>query len=95
VLRAQADPGEAPASRDRFRVVSDPLREKGRLRIYGCGTAGRHPIVRLDRQASTANAAFDEIVRGDVVDLDRSEQAGDGVRVITETGVSRKRWHGA
>lgn len=48
------------------RVVSDPLVEKGKLRIFVCGDQGRFPLVRLDRQASAQNRAMDALVRGDL-----------------------------
>ena len=33
----------------RYRVVSDPMPEKGRLKLYACGPTGRHAYIRLDR----------------------------------------------
>lgn len=80
----------APASEtNRFRVVSDPLPEKGRLRLFGCGADGRHALVRLDRHASAENAAFEQAVRGDVIRVARTTFAGDGLRVGPETSVVR------
>jgi ribosomal protein RSM22 (predicted rRNA methylase) len=73
-----------------FRIVSDPLVEKGRLKLWGCGPAGRHALVRLDRQASPANATFDQLVRGDVATVAGTVVAGDGLRVVTETVVRRQ-----
>jgi SAM-dependent methyltransferase len=86
-LRA-APPPAAPMTT--FRVVSDRLVEKGRLKIFGCGPAGRQPIVRLDRAASPANAAMDELARGDVADFQRTRFSSDGLRVIEETRVTRR-----
>jgi len=74
---------------DRYRVVSDPLPEKGRLKLYACGLAGRHPFVRLDRQESPANAPFGALVRGDTAEIKNAEPAGDGLRVVATTVVSR------
>lgn len=71
-----------------FRVVSDPMPEKGRLRLYGCGSVGRNVLVRLDRHTSEANAAFDDARRGDVIRVQRSQPARDGLRVTDETTVS-------
>jgi hypothetical protein len=71
-----------------FRVVSDPMPEKGRLRLYGCGAIGRHALVRLDRHASEANAGFDDARRGDVIRVQRAEPARDGLRVTGETVVT-------
>src|SRR5262249_17307371 len=63
-----------------YRIVSDRLRDKGRLRLYGCGPAGRHELVRLDRDASDANAALDDTERGDVIVVEGT-RAVDSVRV--------------
>jgi hypothetical protein len=81
----------APLATDEtlYRIVSDPLPEKGRLRIYGCGPAGRHPLVRLDRHASPSNAAFDELERGDVARVSGTTEAQDGRRVTAESVVTR------
>ena len=62
-LRTTGEPSQDPSL---FRVVSDRLEEKGRLRLYGCGPAGRHPLVRLDRHHTESNAAFAEAERGDL-----------------------------
>lgn len=64
-----------------FRIVSEPLPEKGKLKYFGCGGAGRHPLVRLDREASEANAAFGTLERGDVVRVQGTVASGDGKRV--------------
>jgi hypothetical protein len=73
-----------------FRVVSDQLVEKGRLRVFGCGPAGRHPLVRLDRDASDSNQAFAEAERGDVLVAGGTERAGDGLRVTAASRVERR-----
>jgi SAM-dependent methyltransferase len=79
----------APAAVEgRFRIVSEPLPEKGKLRFFGCGEAGRVPIVRLDREASESNGAFEGLERGDVVQLDGLGAAGDGLRVTGATSVA-------
>jgi len=77
------------AAAHRFRVVSDPLPEKGRLRRFGCGGDGRHALVRLDRHASAANVDFERAGRGDVIQVSRTTYAGDGLRVGAETAVVR------
>lgn len=88
-LVLRADAAALPAGA--FRVVSDRLDEKGRLKIFGCGASGRHAIVRLDRAASRGNAAFAELERGDVVTLEGCEPAGDGLRVGPDARVARGR----
>jgi SAM-dependent methyltransferase len=87
-LRAEPAPAPPPAM---MRVVSDPLVEKGRLRIFGCGSSGRHALVRLDRAASAANAAFGELARGDVVTVEGPGFASDGLRVTEATLVTAAR----
>jgi hypothetical protein len=72
-----------------FRVVGDPMIEKGRLRLFGCGPAGRHPLVRLDRHVSPSNAAFDTLHRGDLVSISPTQPLGDGLRLSPETTVAR------
>ena len=86
VVRRTGAPATDPAL---FRVVSDPLPEKGRLRLFGCGPAGRHPLVRLTRARSDANAAFDQLERGDVAVVEGAGAAGDGLRINIETKVLR------
>ena len=78
IVRTHAGENADPAL---FRVVSDPLLEKGRLRFFMCGGAGRHPVVRLDRNRSEANADLDRVVRGDVVRICGTTAAGAGLRL--------------
>jgi ribosomal protein RSM22 (predicted rRNA methylase) len=55
------------------RVVSDPLPDKGRLRLFVCGEQGRRELVRLTRHRSEANAALDRATRGDVLRIPSAE----------------------
>jgi SAM-dependent methyltransferase len=71
----------------RYRVVSDPLPEKGRLKLYACGPTGRDAFVRLDRHESPANAWFAQLVRGDVARIAGAVEATDGMRVVAATAV--------
>jgi hypothetical protein len=71
-----------------FRIVSDPMVEKGRLRLFGCGPAGRHPLVRLDRHTSPSNAPFDTLHRGALTRLAPTQLLGDGLRLSAETVVA-------
>jgi ribosomal protein RSM22 (predicted rRNA methylase) len=82
--------GEPATDRRLFRVVSDPLPEKGRLRIFGCGPAGRHPLVRLDRERSAENQELDQVARGDLLVAGPTEKAGDGLRITQATKVQRR-----
>jgi len=70
-----------------FRIVSDPMVEKGRLRFFGCGPAGRHPLVRLDRHLSPKNAPFDTLHRGSVTRIAPTQSLGDGLRLSPDTAV--------
>jgi SAM-dependent methyltransferase len=80
-----SDPGPDPTL---FRIVSDPMVEKGRLRLFGCGPAGRHPLVRLDRHASPSNAPFDTLHRGDIAKIAGTQMAGDGLRIAADSTVT-------
>jgi SAM-dependent methyltransferase len=73
----------------RYRVVSDPLPEKGRLKLFACGPTGRHAFVRLDRNESPSNAAFAKLERGDVARIAGETEASDGMRVEPTTAVAR------
>lgn len=98
VLR-QAGGAAVPADPELFRIVSDPMPEKGRLRVFGCGAAGRHALVRLDRHETPANAALGRLRRGDVARVRGMTPAADGLRVTAETAVTRRApsppWDGA
>ncbi len=72
---------ERPHDTSLFRIVSEPLPEKGKLRFFGCGPAGRHPLTRLDRDKSAENSPFDTLERGDVVRIDGLVASGDGKRL--------------
>jgi hypothetical protein len=73
----------------RYRVVSDPMPEKGRHKLWACGPSGRHLFIRLDRHESPANAAFAGLARGDVVRINGDAKASDGLRVEATTVVQR------
>jgi hypothetical protein len=70
-----------------YRIVSDPLPDKGRLRLYGCGPAGRTALVRLTRDRTPANAPLDQATRGDIVEVHQGSPAGDGLRIGRESPV--------
>jgi ribosomal protein RSM22 (predicted rRNA methylase) len=53
----------------RRRIVSDPLRSKGKLELFGCSRDGYQRLTRLDRERSKENAPFEQLRRGDVVEL--------------------------
>jgi ribosomal protein RSM22 (predicted rRNA methylase) len=81
--------GAATGEVSRFRIVSDAMKDKGRLRCYGCGPAGRLLITRLDRERSPANQALDEIERGAVVRIEGAVAQADGLRCGRDATVAR------
>jgi hypothetical protein len=82
--------GPVCADKDLFRVVSDAMKDKGRLRFFACGPAGRLLVTRLDRDGSSSNQAFDELGRGDLVRLEGAQTRPDGLRCTGETIVERR-----
>jgi ribosomal protein RSM22 (predicted rRNA methylase) len=87
-VRQAGDPSQDVSA---YRVVSDLLPEKGRVRLYGCGPAGRMPLVRLSRDRTAANAAFDQAVRGDLIAVQGASPGGDGLRIGKDTTVHAAR----
>jgi ribosomal protein RSM22 (predicted rRNA methylase) len=88
VLRPPSSPAPVadPAC---FRIVSDAMKDKGRLRCFLCGPAGRLLATRLDRHRSPANRLLDEIERGDLVRIEGAQVAADGLRCLGDTRVER------
>ena len=84
VLRAEPVP-PAPTLN---RVVSDPMPEKGRLRLFVCGPQGRHPLIRLTRFRARENAALDRATRGAALSISGTEPAADGLRVTPASTVT-------
>ncbi len=79
----------ADAEASIFRIVSEPMPERGKLRLFGCGSSGRHALVRLEKDRAAENVAFDHLERGDVVRLGETRTTGDGLRIGRETTVNR------
>jgi ribosomal protein RSM22 (predicted rRNA methylase) len=84
VLRRAA---AAAVDTGRYRVVSDPIKDKGRLRLFVCGAMGRFALMRLDRDRSDANQALDCARRGDIVVLPNAPVQDNGIRVVADTTV--------
>ena len=84
LVLARTGERDAPALRagdlERFRVVSDPLPEKGKLRVFGCGERGRVGLTRLEREAPEDDP-LSRAVRGDVVRVGGATPKGDGLRL--------------
>ncbi len=69
---------EPPAGRV-FRIVSEPLASKGRLRYMGCGPEGRMGLSLQEKHVGDTNRRFESLLRGDVVRVTGGEPRGDGV----------------
>ena len=69
---------EPPAGRV-FRIVSEPLPSKGRLRYMGCGPEGRMGLSLQEKHVNERNRRFGGLLRGDVVEVTGGEPRGDGV----------------
>jgi len=76
---------------DAWRVVSQSLKTKGKLEIFGCSSAGRVRFMRLDRHASAANEPFGDARRGQVVVVGDTTERKSGLRVEKDTEVERVR----
>lgn len=79
----------ASVDTSRFRMVSDVMKDKGRLRLFVCGQSGRHLVTRLDRERSSHNEALGDCERGRLVRIDGALEQGDGLRCTRDTVVSR------
>jgi len=76
----------ATASGDRgdaWRVVSKPLRSKGKRELYLCGEPGRLLATRLNRHRSSKNNAMERLRRGHLVWLEEAQQNGEQRLVLT------------
>jgi Mitochondrial small ribosomal subunit Rsm22 len=73
--RRLVDAVVAPAGAARLRVVSGEIRSKGKVEAYTCGelpgpdgpVAARARLMRLDRDRTPGNSAWDGLARGDVL----------------------------
>lgn len=78
---ALAPKGEAwrqPPPGRLFRIVSEPLEGKGRLRYMGCGPEGRVGLALQEKHRTDDNEGFFRLQRGDVIRVDETEERGDG-----------------
>ena len=85
-------PGAAwPTLPDRrlFRIVSEPLPQKGQYRYVGCGPEGRAPLVLPEKHLRDGNRAFAALVRGEVIAVDRLTPRGDGLRLDDQSRVQK------
>ncbi len=69
-----------------YRVISNLLKEKGKMRFILCTEHGRVELVRLNRSRSASNAMFNQIKKGDMIGLtDVVERKPDYWEVSAET----------
>ncbi len=74
-LTLRRDDAMLNARAEVYRVVSHPLKSKGKRELHLCGTQGACIAMRLDRHASESNASFEEARRGDLVAVDEAHAA--------------------
>ncbi len=79
VLAPRGEGWASPPAGRVFRIVSEPLASKGRLRYMGCGPEGRVGLSLQEKHVTEANRRFGELLRGDVVEIAGAEPRGDGL----------------
>jgi SAM-dependent methyltransferase len=87
VLAARGEGWPDPPPGLLFRIVSEPLPSKGRLRYMGCGPEGRKGLALQEKDVTPRNRAFEGLRRGDVVEVSGVEPRGDGLRLSPESDV--------
>ena len=87
VLAARGEGWPDPPPGLLFRIVSEPLPSKGRLRYMGCGPEGRKGLALQEKDVTPRNRAFEGLLRGDVVEVSGVEPRGDGLRLSPESDV--------
>ncbi len=93
--RRWLDAIRAPAGAARLRIVSGAIRSKGKLEAFTCGelpgpdgpVAARARLMRLDRDETVDNAAWDGLERGDVVVVAPAPEL-NRPRITSTTGVA-------
>jgi len=87
-----APPGELwaePPPGRLFRIVSEPLQGKGRLRYMACGPEGRMGLALQDKHVTDANRHFEALERGEVIRIEGAEAKGDGLGLGATSRVTR------
>jgi ribosomal protein RSM22 (predicted rRNA methylase) len=89
---APCDASALPTENRVWRVVSETLEERGKAAVYLCGTEGRFRVTRLNKHASSTNAEFPMLDRGQVITtgplviknvMDRRVQAETSLQILT------------
>jgi SAM-dependent methyltransferase len=89
---ALAPPGEPwtePPPGRLFRIVSEPLQGKGRLRYMACGPEGRMGLALQDKHVTDANRHFAALERGEIVSIEGAAAKGDGLGLDAASQVTR------
>ncbi|MBU4484706.1 methyltransferase domain-containing protein [bacterium] len=63
---------------DQWRVVSAPLRSKGKIELLICNKAGLKRLMRQDKDRSKKNAVLDNLNRGDLIEYNGPLKMGKG-----------------
>jgi SAM-dependent methyltransferase len=87
VLAPKGEAWRDPPAGRVFRIVSEPLPSKGRLRYMGCGPEGRMGLALQEKDVNARNRGFERLLRGDVVEITGVEPRGDGLRLSAESDV--------
>jgi len=59
--------GPIPKKPQLWRVVSERMKERGESGVFLCGISGREKTTRLSKHSSSANGAFEDLKRGQVI----------------------------
>jgi SAM-dependent methyltransferase len=87
VLAPRGEEWAPPPAGRTFRIVSEPLPSKGRLRYMACGPEGRMGLALQEKHVGDANRAFEGLLRGDVVELTGAEPSGEGLKLGPDSQV--------
>jgi ribosomal protein RSM22 (predicted rRNA methylase) len=72
-----------------LKVVSDLMKEKGKLKLFVCGKKGRTLLERLDRDRSESNMVFENLKRGEIVEVNSLQEKRQLLRLIKESAVKK------
>ncbi len=89
MLAPPGEPWAEPPPGRLFRIVSEPLRGKGRRRYMACGPEGRMGLALQDKHVTDANRHFKELERGEIVSIEGAEAKGDGLGLGATSRVTR------
>ena len=81
VLAPKGEVVVSPPSGRVFRIVSEPIPSKGRLRYMGCGPEGRMGLALQEKHLAPENRSFTSLLRGDLVRLEGAAPSGDGLKL--------------